>query len=148
MPDKGGHDEPEHVKLVGDELSIGEERLGKALVGVAQVEGHEAHVLASGDMVKGDSQVVTALAVHYLHQAMVRAIYYHANKLSPVQGLVPAKEVLVDSNFSMTLAEPSASAKFEMLVDDALNQTGRVRIRVRTILRSTNSSAASHTACR
>ena len=70
------------MELVGDELGVGEEGLGEALVGVAQVERHEAHVFSPWDVSECELQVVTAFAVHHLHQAMIRVVYYHANKFS------------------------------------------------------------------
>jgi len=54
------------VELVGDELHVGKELFGEALVGVAQVEGNEAHVFASSNMSDWVLGINTATAISHL----------------------------------------------------------------------------------
>ena len=115
-------EQPEHVKLVGDELRVREEAAGKAAVRVRHVERDPAHVLASGDVLEGRAELCAALAFNKLHQALVFVVDDHRHEAPLFEAEIMLEKMLVDADLRRPRIQTRATFELQLLVEHAMHE--------------------------
>jgi hypothetical protein len=92
---QGGVEQPQDMKLVGDQASVGESASREALVGIAHVERDQANVVAPLDVRQRRLELLDGSSVHQLEEASTSDVDDHRDKVAWMQRLSAAKRVLV-----------------------------------------------------
>src|SRR3954469_8918621 len=125
----GGREQPQDVKLVGDELGVREEVTSEAAVGVGHGERDPAHVLSTRDVLERGVQLRAALALDQLHQALVLVVYHHGDEATLLEPEIMLEKVLIDADLLRPRVQTCAALQLELLVQHPIQEARRATIR-------------------